>query len=367
MQSGGDLVETVSGGGRVLWKSGTSGAGAYAVLQDNGDLVVHAVNGDVLWTNDVAGTGCPSLDVQEDGNVVDYDPAKAIWSSGSNYQLRDGDKLQAGQRLYADNREYELYLHPTGDLSLYNDANQQIWDTNTAGNPGDYLEMMPSGNVDVWSSAGTRLWQSSTAGNTGAHAYVASNGNFEVDSSAAKELWVSKSTGHAGTGAHFSATGPAGSATPCPAPPPPPTTATVTVPTTTTVTNTVTTVQVSTVVEQPPVKAGALHVKIGLDWHWNGDVTRLRGLKIESAFPRGSVLSGVYQPPHGRRHLLRAGTAHEVAHLLHWAQEIVYHPRDLFELTVVRRGDREEKLQFTIRAGALPKCEPACVIGGRRP
>ena len=74
MQPDGNLVFT-GPGGHLLWNSGTSGAGNYAVMQPDGNFVVYSAGGAPLWYVTMnGGSLAPGgyIRVQNDGNIVVY-------------------------------------------------------------------------------------------------------------------------------------------------------------------------------------------------------------------------------------------------------------------------------------------------------
>lgn len=75
------LMDT-QGGHQVLWVSGTAGRpGAWAAMEGDGNLVVHAPDGSPLYATGIAGDGGSFLVVQLDGNVVIYSAAGApLWA-----------------------------------------------------------------------------------------------------------------------------------------------------------------------------------------------------------------------------------------------------------------------------------------------
>ncbi|MFI0418684.1 hypothetical protein [Spongiactinospora sp. 9N601] len=81
MQEDGNLV--LQSGGAALWSSKTGGnAGAFAVMQNDGNFVVYSSGDKPLWGTRTAGNPGAFLQVQDDGNMVIYtaggDP---LWSS----------------------------------------------------------------------------------------------------------------------------------------------------------------------------------------------------------------------------------------------------------------------------------------------
>ncbi|MFD8480266.1 glycoside hydrolase domain-containing protein [Kitasatospora sp. NPDC059673] len=78
MQDDGDLTVRVRGDGRLLWSAGTGGhPGAYAVQQDDGNLVLYAPDGGpgvggALWATGTWNSPGAFAMLQDDGNFVVY-------------------------------------------------------------------------------------------------------------------------------------------------------------------------------------------------------------------------------------------------------------------------------------------------------
>ncbi|SEO99358.1 D-mannose binding lectin [Actinacidiphila rubida] len=82
MTQGGNLEIGDPADGSVLWSSGTSGSGNYAVFQADGNLVVYGADGNSLWTSGSAGNEGAHMVLQDDGNVVIRSAGGSpVWSS----------------------------------------------------------------------------------------------------------------------------------------------------------------------------------------------------------------------------------------------------------------------------------------------
>ena len=77
MQGDGNLV--VYDGGTASWATSTTGSN-YAVMQTDGNLVVYRNGGGAQWNSVTAGNAGARLELQDDGNLVVYNAAKALWS-----------------------------------------------------------------------------------------------------------------------------------------------------------------------------------------------------------------------------------------------------------------------------------------------
>jgi len=82
MQGDGNLV--LYQAGWALWHTETHGqTGAWAALQDDGNLVVYSAWDTPLWSSETNGYWGAALAVQDDGNMVIYDGWTAVWSTGT--------------------------------------------------------------------------------------------------------------------------------------------------------------------------------------------------------------------------------------------------------------------------------------------
>jgi cell wall-associated NlpC family hydrolase len=79
MQWDGNLVEYGRYG--PVWATHTHSQGAYLVNQGDGNLVVYNASGVALWASGTDGQGLVNLVIQDNGNVVDYKGNSPIWST----------------------------------------------------------------------------------------------------------------------------------------------------------------------------------------------------------------------------------------------------------------------------------------------
>ncbi len=142
MQPDGNLV--LYTGGRATWASRTVGnPGAFAVLQDDRNLVVYAKNGRALWSSR---TTC---NVQYNTDALIGDPQKR--------ELRPGHYMQS------PDRRYKLVMQSDGNLVLYGPTGRATWASRTAGNAGARFVLQPDNNLVVYSATGRPVWNSGTS------------------------------------------------------------------------------------------------------------------------------------------------------------------------------------------------------------
>ncbi len=89
MQPDGELTVRPRGGGRTLWSAGTGGnPGAFAVQQDDGNLVVYRRDGGpgaggALWSTGTWHSPGAYAVLQDDSELVVYGrDGGALWSTG---------------------------------------------------------------------------------------------------------------------------------------------------------------------------------------------------------------------------------------------------------------------------------------------
>lgn len=122
---------------------------------------------------------------QNDGNVVLYGPAGAMWSSGTTGQVSN-----------------KLALQSDGNLVLYNGATS-IWATNTSGKGTSTLTVQNDGNTVLYNASGA-TWATNTDGTTGTKTYApALTGaplkhatNFAADGTISKDFGTATPTGY---------------------------------------------------------------------------------------------------------------------------------------------------------------------------
>jgi hypothetical protein len=164
----------------------TPTANAYLNMQGDGNLVLYAPGGgSALWAAGTSsGTGADA-ELQTDGNVVVYSGSGvALWSSGTNdYRgstLCTDETLQRGQFLGFSSDQGQpsvtLVMQTTCNLVLYetspSGAGTAIWasDTDEVQNgtlskqyAGCYLVMQSDGNLAMYAQGTYPIWQSGTA------------------------------------------------------------------------------------------------------------------------------------------------------------------------------------------------------------
>jgi hypothetical protein len=82
------------------------------------------------------------------------------------------------QQIDSANGLYHLYYQADGNLVLYDQFWQPLWDSGTAGTTPGFTVMQGDGNLVIYDGAGQPRWASNTDGHPGAYAVVQDNSNF---------------------------------------------------------------------------------------------------------------------------------------------------------------------------------------------
>jgi hypothetical protein len=100
MTTDGDLELTAAG--KRVWSTATNGAGATAVLEDTGELVVFDASGEPVYTSDTAGFPDARVELHPDGLALIDDDDAPLWSSRTGMLVfeDDGPELDAGAWSY---------------------------------------------------------------------------------------------------------------------------------------------------------------------------------------------------------------------------------------------------------------------------
>jgi len=209
VQTDGNLV-VYNHDNQPTWASGTRGQSvAYLAMQgSDGNLVLRGTNGTALWTPTIQGMGGDHLTMQPDGNLVVYTSGnQAVWSTylGQAYfpsSLYLGQRLYPGQQMLSPGHHYRLVLQGDSNLVLYNQTNQAVWSSGTAGRSVAYLVMQGDSNLILYDTSGNAVWNTNTRGMGGNHMAVQDDGNIIVYTGSNQATW-SIQTGVIGFPAHL--------------------------------------------------------------------------------------------------------------------------------------------------------------------
>ncbi|BBN17263.1 protein MpGH17.25 [Marchantia polymorpha subsp. ruderalis] len=169
LQSDGNAV--VYGGGVVHWSSDTLGRndGAHRIeLQDDGNTVMYNEANEAIWATNT-----------------------------SSNRITQGMRLSSGQFVDSINRAYRLIMQADCNLVLDHIGVGRLWASNTHGMASDgYMELRSDGNAVVY-GGGVVHWSSDTLGrNDGAHRIdVQDDGNTVMYNEANQVIWATNTAG----------------------------------------------------------------------------------------------------------------------------------------------------------------------------
>jgi surface antigen len=136
--------------------------------------------------------------VQNDGNLVVYAAdGQSVWASSTvNDRLASGEVLRSGQSLASASGQYRLVMQRDGNLVQRNASGRALWATNTEGNPDARLAMQADdGNLVVYAADGRPLWASGRHAGRGSSLVVQNDGNLVVYAADGQPVWASGGQG----------------------------------------------------------------------------------------------------------------------------------------------------------------------------
>jgi peptidoglycan hydrolase-like protein with peptidoglycan-binding domain len=145
-----------------VWSSNTGGnPGAYAALQDDGNLTVIAPNGRAIWANGAVDT-----------------------------RLDAGQLLRSGWAIQSPDRKYRFVMQSDGNLVL-SSGSSTLWSSKTF-KANSTLEMQPDGNLVVYAPGHLAVWATGTNGRSNAALVGQNDGNFVLYALGNVAVWSTR-------------------------------------------------------------------------------------------------------------------------------------------------------------------------------
>lgn len=177
-------------GGRAIWSNGSSvETGDRAVMQRDGNLVLYSPLGKALWATHTNGHPGSTFSVKDNGKLVVSDAKGVLWSrSPYTGRLLSGDVLVSGEKLISNGGLFTLDMQKDGNLVEYT-AGRPIWTSHTSGNPRAETIMQPDGDLEILSATGSVLWSTHTTADAGASTRLLAEGALVISTPAGMRPW----------------------------------------------------------------------------------------------------------------------------------------------------------------------------------
>jgi hypothetical protein len=180
LSSGGALVEQM--GSRLVWTSGTAALpGDQAVMETDGNLVLYSPTGQPLWQTGTPTNTGGSFWLKDNGQIAIESPGGAtLWLRTPPVNaLQSGGMLRAGQKLVVADGLYELNMQSDGNLVEYS-SGRVLWASKTAHHAGAHVVMTDNGHLVVVTTAGKVLKVFNTANLTSGVAQLVYSGALVI-------------------------------------------------------------------------------------------------------------------------------------------------------------------------------------------
>ncbi|MFL0799800.1 MAG: hypothetical protein K6L80_05075 [Agarilytica sp.] len=114
------------------------------------------------------------------------------WAAITENVLYPDESLYLEDYIESSNGRYRLYMRNDGNVVVYGDRNDVIFQSNSAGSAGAYLTMQADGNLVAHGSDGSAIFTTGTHGNPGAYATLEDSGSLVVyAANGTTPLWTS--------------------------------------------------------------------------------------------------------------------------------------------------------------------------------
>jgi peptidoglycan hydrolase-like protein with peptidoglycan-binding domain len=190
MQGDGNLVEYFWP--RALWSSNTSGAYATLEMQEDGNLVAYRQGHIPMWSTNTGGNPGAYAALQDDGNLtVIARDGRALWANGVVHdRLIGGETLRAGWAIQSPDRKHRLAMQSDGNVVVYSGSTVR-WSSKTF-KTGSTLEMQSDGNLVVYAPGHLAVWATGTNSRSNATLVGQDDGNFVLYAPGNVAVWSTR-------------------------------------------------------------------------------------------------------------------------------------------------------------------------------
>lgn len=172
-EKGGYLV--VHYGPKTVWSSNSNGKNGEAlVMQDDGNLVIHAPGANVIWAS----------------NSYERTYTNKSWNTNGDQVFHPGQTV-----LKSNNKIYSLVFQEDGNLVLYKYDTEAIWSSGTYGKGAKSFSFQGDGNMCIRTDPNTIIWASNSYDKNGEALVVQDDGNMVIHAPGANVIWSSNTAG----------------------------------------------------------------------------------------------------------------------------------------------------------------------------
>lgn len=133
----------------------------------------------------------PTACVRRRIHVREFEVVDIVPPISTKSAMVPGGRLQPGNRMQSPSGQFHCVLQDDGNLVLYNGA-KALWSSKTCGKPPRELVFQTDGNVVLYGISGAALWSTGTLTNDAARFTVQDDGNLVVYNTAGKAIWAKK-------------------------------------------------------------------------------------------------------------------------------------------------------------------------------
>ena len=187
MQADGNAV--MRGNGRVLWSTGTTtrAVGGYVTVRSEGAFAVRNRAGRSVWATRPAGAGAYVV-IQTNGDLVLRNPRTTVWRSnrpGADV-MTAGATLRPGQFVQARLNGARLTMQPDGHLVQSSSRGGVVWSATCAA--GSSFSLRGDGGVAVTTPSGQVCWSQPALAGAGPRLTMGSVNNLTEATSTSARL-----------------------------------------------------------------------------------------------------------------------------------------------------------------------------------
>jgi len=108
--------------------------------------------------------------------------------------LNSGEEITLNSYTMSPDTQSVLRLQPDGNLVLYSNFSNPVWNSGTSTTTTGRLVMQPDGNLVLYRNDGNPVWYTNTYGNPGARLEIQTDGNMVIYTPGNASIWATNTT-----------------------------------------------------------------------------------------------------------------------------------------------------------------------------